>query len=94
MMRASVEGALKVFSDEVLPELREQPGYEGVYVFANEEGHGMIVTFWASEEEAAAGATEGWYASKLEQHVTLFRAPPGRERYAVLFADRPAEATH
>jgi heme-degrading monooxygenase HmoA len=90
-VRASVEGALKVFSDEVLPDLEVQPGYEGVYVFANEDGRGMLVSFWDSEEAAAAGVGDGWYSKKLEEHVTLFRAPPGRDRYQVLFADPPEE---
>ena len=88
-VRASVEGALKVFSDQVLPGLKEQPGYEGVYVFANQDGRAMLVSFWDTEEAAAAGMDEGWYSKTIDEHVTLFRAPPGRERYQVLFADPP-----
>ena len=30
--------------DEVLPRLRTQPGYEGVYVLATAEGKGMILS--------------------------------------------------
>jgi len=61
-----------------------------VYVIANPDGRGMIMSFWESEEAAAAGAAESWYAEKLEEYVTLFRSPPARERYAVLFAEAPA----
>jgi len=92
VVRTSVEQALGIFSDRVLPELRRQPGYEGVYVFANAEGRGMIVSFWSSEEAAAAGAADDWYSQQLEEHLTLFRSPPGRERYEVLFAEAPAPA--
>lgn len=91
-LRTSVEAALGVFADEVLPQLRERPGYYGVYVLATEEGRGMIMTLWESEEAAEAGGGEGWYAHQLEQHVTLFRSPPGRAQYQVLLADAPAGA--
>src|SRR3954452_137510 len=84
LMRTSVAGALRVFADQVMPELQTQPGYEGVYVFASEEGRGMVVTFWDSAAAAEEGVDDGWYAGALEAHVTLFRSPPGRERYEVL----------
>ena len=90
VVRTSVEEALGVFNERVLPQLRSQPGYEGVYVFANAEGRGMIVSFWSSEEAAAAGTANGWYSRQLEENLTLFRSPPGRERYEVLFAEAPA----
>jgi heme-degrading monooxygenase HmoA len=90
VLRATVEEALAMYREHVLPELREQPGYEGAYVLANADGRGMVVSFWESEEAAAAGATGGWYAQKLEQYMTLFRSPPGRERYEVLLAEAPA----
>ena len=92
LIRISVAGALEVFADQVMPELQMQPGYEGVYVFANEEGRGMVVTFWESAEAADAGVDSGWYAGALQAHVTLFRSPPGRERYEVLLAEPPEPA--
>lgn len=91
-MRTSVDAALRVFAEEVLSQLREQPGYEGVYVLANEQGRGMIVTFWDSQPAADFGGGDSWYARQLEQHVTLFRAPPGRERYQVLLSEAPASS--
>lgn len=90
VVRTSVEEALGIFNERILRQLRSQPGYEGVYVLANAEGRGMIVSFWSSEEAAAAGAADGWYSQQLEEHLTLFRSPPGRERYKVLFAESPA----
>ena len=92
LIRTSAEQALGVFTEQVLPGLRQQPGYEGVYVFVNPEGKGMIVSFWASEEAASAGVSEGWYAQQLQEHVALFRSPPGRDRYQVVFAEAPAPA--
>ncbi len=83
--RVGVEDALERFTDEVLPELRAQDGYEGVIVLTTPEGRGMIVTVWETEE--AAAGTAGFAAAALDRYVTLFRAPPGREYYEVALAE-------
>ncbi|MDH3226329.1 MAG: hypothetical protein OEM67_04480 [Thermoleophilia bacterium] len=89
-MRTSVDAALALFREQVLPELREQPGYEGVMVFATREGKALIVSFWDSAEAAEVGAAAGFYAEQLERHVTLFRSPPGREGYEVVLTEMPS----
>ncbi len=75
-VRMSVPRAVKVFEDEVLPGLREQEGYEG----------------WADDASAEAGIESGAYRARVEKFVTVMRAPPGRETYAVAIADAPAAA--
>jgi heme-degrading monooxygenase HmoA len=89
-LRTSMDDALALFTGSVLPALREQEGYEGVLVFTTSEGKGMIVSFW--ETEADADAAAGFAAWALEEHMTLFRSPPGREHYEVAFADLPIVA--
>lgn len=91
-VRIGVDEALDVFRTEVLPRLRDEDGYAGVWVLGTPEGKGLLVSFWETEEAAAAGAETGFYADVLAEYATLFRAPPGRERYAVLLADEPAHA--
>ena len=81
-----------LFRGEVLPQLREQDGYEGILVLATPDGRGLLLTLWETEEAADAQAATGFYAEQLERYVTLFRSPPGRERYEVAFADAPALA--
>ena len=88
-LRTGVADAVELFRTEVLPELREQPGYAGVLVLATPEGRGMILSLWASEEDASSGA---FYPAVLERHMALFRAPPGRERYEVALIEVPALA--
>lgn len=90
--RSSVGTALALYRDQVLPEVRQQPGYEGVYVLATAEGKGLVMTLWSSEQAAEAAAPTGFYADVLARFVTLFRTPPGRERYEVVFAETPAPA--
>jgi hypothetical protein len=89
-MRTSTAEALGLFTEDVLPALQEQDGYEGVLVLTTPEGKGMIVSFWESEE--AADAAAAFATGAVEQHLTLFRAPPGREHYEVAFADLPVVA--
>jgi heme-degrading monooxygenase HmoA len=88
-VRGTVAAAVDLFEREVLPELRAQHGYRGVFVLTTPEGKAALVSLWDTEEQADAGAPTGFYADTLERYVTLFAAPPGRERYEVLVADVP-----
>jgi len=86
-LRTSVEESLALFEAEVMPALRRQPGYRGVQVLATKEGRGMLISFWETAEDAIADAESGFYADVLSKYVTLFKSPPGRERYEVRLTD-------
>jgi heme-degrading monooxygenase HmoA len=89
-MRATVPNAVAQFEREVLPELQAQDGYRGVLVVATPEGKAALLSMWDTEEQADAGGMTGFYAETLARYVTLFAAPPGRERYEVMVVDVPA----
>ena len=91
-IRMDMTDAVKMYKDEVMPELREQPGYEGALVLTTPEGKGLLVTFWDSREDAEAGGDTGFYPATLERYMTLFRSAPGRERYEVALAELPVPA--
>jgi heme-degrading monooxygenase HmoA len=93
-VRMSVEQAVDLFRESVVPALREQEGYEGVYVLLSDEGKVLAITFWETEEAADAGIAGGrsFYAEQIAKFVTLYRSPPGREMYNVVLADAPAVA--
>jgi heme-degrading monooxygenase HmoA len=93
-VRISVQRAVELFEESVVPALREQDGYEGAYVLVSEEGKALVLTFWESEEAAEAGlaGARSFYAEQVEKFVTIYRAPPGRELYRVALADTPAGA--
>lgn len=93
-VRQSVETAVDVFRDSVVPALREQPGYEGVYVLLSDAGKVLALTFWDSEQAAEAGiaGSRSFYAEQVGRFVTLYRSAPGREMYDVVVADAPAAA--
>ncbi|HEY8193106.1 MAG TPA: hypothetical protein VIF36_04205 [Gaiellaceae bacterium] len=87
--RTDIDDAVRMFREEVLPELREQEAYEGTYVLANLDGKALLLTFWETQEAADAQAQSGFYAEQLARFAAIFRSPPGRERYAVVVADQP-----
>jgi heme-degrading monooxygenase HmoA len=93
-VRMRVDDAVAVFRDSVVPALREQAGFEGVYVLLSDEGKVLALTFWDSEEAADAGiaGSRSFYAEQVGKFVTLYRSPPGREMYDVVLADAPAVA--
>jgi len=89
-LRTDVDEVLEQFKDGVMPRVREVPGYEGVVVMLTPEGKGMIVSFWQSEE--AADASAGLAASLVEEFVTIYRSPAGREHYEVVYVEPPKVA--
>jgi hypothetical protein len=86
-LRTTVDEALAVFEARIAPRLRELDGYEGVVVLANPDGKAMLVSLWETEEDAIASTA--FASSALEEFVTLYRSPPGREQYEVVFAEMP-----
>jgi hypothetical protein len=86
-LRVEVEDVLREFETRILPDVREMTGYEGIAVMVTPEGKGMVVSFWETEEDVEASA--GMAASAVEEFVTVYRAPPGREHYRVAYAEMP-----
>lgn len=89
-LRASVNDAVEKFRAEVVPRLREQPGYLGVYAMANPDGKAALMSLWDTEEHAAV--EREFYTRELARFTTFFRSAPGRDHYQVVFAEEPAAA--
>ena len=88
-VRMSVDGAVQMFEESVIPALHEQEGYEGAYVFASSAGKALVLTFWSSEEAAEAGIASGFYNEQVAKFVTVYRSEPGREVYELMLAEAP-----
>jgi heme-degrading monooxygenase HmoA len=86
-VRMSPAAAVDRFKKQVLPELRQQPGYEGVLVLNSPEGKGMLISLWSTAEAAQSTVSSGYYEAQLGKFLTVFRAPPGREQYEVVIAE-------
>jgi hypothetical protein len=89
-VRSSMSSALERFDAEVLPRLRDQPGYRGVFVLTTPEGKGALMSLWDSAEQAAVEGDHDFYEKTLGDFATLFRAPPGRGSYEVMLVDEPS----
>jgi hypothetical protein len=88
-VRTDVDSALEIFQTEIVPDLKKQPGYLGVLALSTPSGAGAVLSFWDSAEAAESGGITGFYPEVLERYMTIFKSPPGRERYEVAFAQLP-----
>lgn len=88
-IRIDIAEAVEMYENDVVPALRELDGYCGSYVFTNPDGKALLVAFWETEEQAEVNPGAGFYPETLARYATVFRAPPGRDRYEVAFADTP-----
>jgi heme-degrading monooxygenase HmoA len=91
-VRMSVSDAVERFKELVEPELRKQPGYEGVYVLTTPEGKAMVISLWSTEDVVESNVASGYYEAQLAKFATVFRSPPGREQYEVALAESPRAA--
>ncbi len=88
-MRMSVDAAVEQFKEQVMPELRKQAGYEGIYVLTTPEGQGLLISLWSSAEAEEATFASGYYAEQVQKFLSLYRSPPGRQHYEISFAESP-----
>jgi heme-degrading monooxygenase HmoA len=86
-VRISLDEALGRFREVVLPALRQQPGYQGVYALTTPEGRGLLMTLWETQADAEAGVASGFYDEQVNQFIAVYREPPGREHYQVTFTE-------
>jgi heme-degrading monooxygenase HmoA len=86
-LRIDIDQALERFKQLVLPELRKQPGFDGLQVLTTPEGRGLLLSFWQTAECAASGVESGYYGEQVSKFVMFFKQPPGREHYEVVFSE-------
>jgi heme-degrading monooxygenase HmoA len=91
-VRIPLVEAERLFDEQVVPKLQQQPGIAGFYVMRTPEGKGLVITLWRTEEAANAGIESGYYAEQVAHFVTFMRQAPGRDHYEVTRAQVPADA--
>jgi heme-degrading monooxygenase HmoA len=91
-VRMPLDDAQRLFLEQVLPQLKRQPGFRGLYLMRTPEGKGMVLTLWESEQAAESGIESGYYQEQIAKFVTFMRQPPGREHYEVVHAEVTPEA--
>jgi heme-degrading monooxygenase HmoA len=91
-LRISLDDALELFKQVVLPALRDQSGYKGLLVMRTPEGKGMLVSLWETEHDAEAGIESGYYSEQVSKFLMFTRQAPGREHYEVVYDEVGARA--
>lgn len=92
-LRISLPDALSRFRELIVPALETRPGYLGAYAMHTQEGKGILLTFWETEEAATSGVESGFYDDQVAKFVMFTRQPPGRDHYEVVFSQVP-QTTH
>jgi heme-degrading monooxygenase HmoA len=94
VVRTDPADAVEVFRQSIIPALRRQDGYRGLYVLLSEEGKMLVLTLWESDEAARATRLSGFYERQIAkfEDVVFFRNQPGREAYDVVVEDAPQDA--
>jgi heme-degrading monooxygenase HmoA len=91
-LRIPLADAERLFDEQVVPRLEQQPGMAGFYVMRTPEGKGLVITLWETEQAAIAGIESGYYDEQVSRFVTFMRQPPGREHYEVTRERVPTDA--
>jgi hypothetical protein len=90
--RVPLDDAVDAFRAHTVPRLHEQPGYRGICALTTPDGKAVLLSFWETEAQAATEG-EAFYDDELAQFATMFRAPPGRDRYEVVYAEDVSRTT-
>ena len=89
---SSVEQAVTVVRDRILPSLRTQDGFLGSALLANREtGEGVTATYWATSEALAATEAMG-SAARAEATQAIGSSVEQVDRFEMILSDRVASA--
>ena len=81
----TVDEAIGIFKDSVLPAAREQKGFKNAFFLIDRETNkGIGFSLWETEADVAALATSGFYQEQTAKFAAVFAAPPEREVYEVV----------
>lgn len=88
-VRTSLDDAVEVVRGSVVPALRDQEGYRGMYLLLTDEGKALAISLWSTAEAAEIGVVESrpLWGDEIEKFTAIYRAAPGRETYRVALAD-------
>ena len=79
-----MDEAIGIFTDSVLPLVRQQKGFETFYLFVDRSTDRVIVTnLWETEADVAALLESGFYQEQVAKFASIFASPPERGVYEV-----------
>ena len=79
-----IDEAFAIFTDDIIPAAKEQPGYRGANLFTNPQtGQFISTTVWKTEEEMISSDKSGYLKDQLDKVAVLLTEPPVIEHYIV-----------
>ena len=80
----SVEQAIQIWRDQVMPTLKGAKGFKHSYMTGDRNtGKGVVFSLWETEADATAWNTSGKYAEVIAHFAQHFAAPPTQEQFEV-----------
>jgi len=81
---ASLDESVKRYEASVLPDMKSQKGFCGVYYLIDRKtGKIIAASLWESEADAVAIETSGFVQAQIDKFQDLLSAPMVREIYEV-----------
>ena len=68
----------EIFRHSILPAIKQQQGFEGAIQCINQQGEGVVVSLWESQEEEALSAREQMYLEQISKFKEVFTKPQVR----------------
>ena len=80
----TVDEAVQIFRDSVVPDARQQPGFQGAMALVDRGANKTIsITLWQTEAEAKRSATSGYLQAQITKFASHLVAPPVVETFEV-----------
>jgi heme-degrading monooxygenase HmoA len=79
-----IDEGISIYESSVMPAAREQKGFRMAKLLLDRNsGRAISITFWETEEDAAANEENLYYQNQLVKFMSLYSAQPVREGYEV-----------
>jgi heme-degrading monooxygenase HmoA len=79
------EEAISLFQNNVVPRAKEQEGFKGIFLLADEETNKFYsITLWETEDFLSASEKSMYLVKQLGSVASHFAMPPMTERFEVV----------
>lgn len=86
MKPGMMDDAIKMYRDSIVPTLKKQKGFKGLYWLADRSTDKYtVITLWETEADLKATETSGLLQEVVAKLGSYMATPPTIERYEVSF---------
>ena len=84
MKPGKMDEGVAFYRDSILPTLKQQKGFRGLYWLADHKtAKYTVITLWETEDDMVATETSGLLQEVITKFAEFVAAPPAIERYEV-----------